>query len=276
MVAQGLDAKDSVLNTTTANVTLSGEQTIDGVLTATSRILVKNQTLPRENGIYVTAAGAWVRSEDVDTWNELVSAFVFVEEGTANADSGWVCTVDAGGTLDTTDVTFVQFSSAGSYTADGLGIELVGNEFQLELDGTTLSKSASGLKAEPSNIDHDSLLNFAAAEHIDWTITGAEDIHVDRITATAVTQHEGSITHDNLNGVATNDHIDHSTVTLTAGEGLTGGGTIAANRTFALDVNGLTTETVTIGSADFIAFYDVSAAGHKKIFIDNLLDGGTY
>ena len=234
-VAQGLDAKDSVLNASTANLTLSGEQTIDGVLTSASRILVKNQTLPRDNGIYVTAAGGWARSVDANTWDELVSAFVFVETGTANADSGWVCTANAGGTLGTTDVTWVQFSQAGSYTADGLGIELVGSEFQLELDGTTLSKTASGLKANLGGINHDGLLNYDA-----------------------------------------NDHIDHTTVTLTAGLGLAGGGTIAANRTFDLAINTLTTLTPSIGSADFLVFYDTANTTHKKILINDLLDGGTF
>ena len=66
-VAQaGLDAKDSCRVATTANITLSGEQTIDGVTTTTDRVLVKNQTTGSQNGIYVSAAGAWARSTDAD------------------------------------------------------------------------------------------------------------------------------------------------------------------------------------------------------------------
>jgi len=54
------------------------------------------------------------------------------------------------------------------------------------------------LQFDEAKVDHDQLLNFLAAEHIDWAVTGGEDIHVDRITAAAVTQHVGSINHDSL------------------------------------------------------------------------------
>lgn len=129
--AQGLDPKGSVRAATTANITLSGTQTIDGVaVVANDRVLVKNQTAPAENGIYVAAVGAWTRSTDADAWGELVSAFVFVEEGTTNADSGFTCTVDQGGTLGVTAVTWTQFSGAGTYTA-GNGLSLVGSEFSI-------------------------------------------------------------------------------------------------------------------------------------------------
>jgi hypothetical protein len=124
---QGLDAKASAVAATTANITLSGTQTIDGVsVIAGDRVLVKDQTAPAENGIYVAAASTWDRSSDANTWDELVSAFVFVEGGTANADSGWTCTSAAGGTLGVTAVTWVQFSGAGQITA-GTGLSKTGN-----------------------------------------------------------------------------------------------------------------------------------------------------
>jgi hypothetical protein len=129
-VAQGLSTKAPVLVATTGNIALTGEQTIDGVLTSASRVLVKNQSNSAQNGIYVSASGAWARSADANTWAELVSAFVFVEEGTTQADTGWVSTVDPGGTLGTTPVTFVQFSGAGSYQA-GTGLTLSGNVFSI-------------------------------------------------------------------------------------------------------------------------------------------------
>jgi hypothetical protein len=102
-VAQGLDAKASCLAATTANITLSGTQTIDGVsVVAGNRVLVKDQTAPEDNGIYLCAAGAWTRSTDAATFDSLVSAFTFIEQGSVNADAGFVCTADAGGTLGTT------------------------------------------------------------------------------------------------------------------------------------------------------------------------------
>lgn len=126
-LVQGLDAKASARVATTANITLSGTQTIDGVsVIAGDRVLVKNQTAPAQNGIYLVAAGAWTRTTDADTWDELVSAFVFVESGTANANNGYTCTIASGGTLGTTAVTWTQFSGAGQITA-GAGLTKTGN-----------------------------------------------------------------------------------------------------------------------------------------------------
>jgi hypothetical protein len=150
-VAQGLDVKGSVKCATTANITLSGTQTIDGVaVSAGHRVLVKNQSTASQNGIYEVAAGAWSRASDMDAWTEVPGAFCFVEQGTVNADTGWVCTADQGGTIGTTAVSWSQFAGVGNYTADGQGIELSGTQFALELDGNSLSKSASGLKVNPS------------------------------------------------------------------------------------------------------------------------------
>lgn len=142
----GLNPLASALIGTTANITLSGEQTIDGETTSTSRVLVKNQTLPAENGIYTSGAGAWTRTTDADTYAELVQAYVLVTTGTANEGTGWLCTASPGGTIGVDPINFVQFSSATVITTDGQGIEIAGNSISLELDGTTLSKSASGLK----------------------------------------------------------------------------------------------------------------------------------
>jgi len=114
-VAQGLDTKASVVAGTTANITLSGAQTIDGIsIVATDRVLVKNQTAPAENGIYVASATAWARAADMSTWAQVPGAYVFIETGTTLADTGWVCTSDAGGTINVTAMTWAQFSGAGS------------------------------------------------------------------------------------------------------------------------------------------------------------------
>lgn len=114
-IAQGLDTKASVVAATTVDITLSGTQTVDGIaLIAADRCLVKNQTLSQNNGIYDVAAGAWTRSTDMNTWAQVPGAYVFVETGTTQADTGWVCTSNAGGTLGTTAITWAQFSGAGS------------------------------------------------------------------------------------------------------------------------------------------------------------------
>lgn len=103
--------KAPVVNATTANITLSGEQTIDGVLTSASRILVKDQSTQSENGIYVTAAGAWARSSDANVAAELEGAAVTVQQGTANANTTWIQTTD-GITLGSSNIVFAQLGSS--------------------------------------------------------------------------------------------------------------------------------------------------------------------
>ena len=142
-IASGLSTKAPVYVATTANITLSGEQTIDGFLTSASRVLVKNQSTSSQNGIYVSSSGAWARSSDANTWNQLVSAYVFVEVGTTQADTSWVCTVDPGGTLGTTPVTWVQFSGAGTYAA-GTGLTLTGNTFSITNTAVTAGSYTIG------------------------------------------------------------------------------------------------------------------------------------
>jgi len=132
LAVQGLAPKASVRAASTANIaTLSGPMTLDGVaLVAGDRVLVKDQTTAGQNGIYVVAAGAWTRSADADVWSELVSAYVFVESGTVNADMGYLATVDPGGTLGTSAVTFVQFTGAGQILA-GAGLTKSGNSLDV-------------------------------------------------------------------------------------------------------------------------------------------------
>ena len=128
--ATGLDVKASCRVASTANIALStgGTQTVDGVVTvAGNRVLVKNQTLLPDNGIYVVAAGAWSRATDSDTSAEVTAGmFTFVSEGTANADTGWVLVSNDTITLGTTDISFEQFSGAGQIIA-GAGLTKAGN-----------------------------------------------------------------------------------------------------------------------------------------------------
>jgi len=124
----GLDVKASVRAATTANITLSGEQTIDGVsVVAGNRVLVKNQGTGSENGIYVASADGWSRADDANSSAEVTAGmFTFVSEGTANSDSGWVLTTNDTITLGSTALVFAQFSGAGQITA-GAGLTKTGN-----------------------------------------------------------------------------------------------------------------------------------------------------
>ena len=169
--AQGLDVKGSVKAATTANITLSAPQTIDGVsLVAGDRCLVKNQTTASQNGIYVVAAGAWTRATDFDAWNELSGAFLFVEQGTTQADTGWVCTVDAGGTIGTTSISFSQFSSAGSYLA-GNGLLLTANTFSVTGTSNRISVSASGVDIAATYVGQTSITTLGTIGTGTWNGT---------------------------------------------------------------------------------------------------------
>lgn len=138
----GLDVKQSVRAATTAPINLASDleagDTLDTSVTlvAGDRVLVKNQSTASENGIYVVqASGAAVRATDFDSNAEVTpGAFTFVEEGTANADSGWVLTTNGTINVGVTGLTFAQFSGAGQVTA-GAGLTKTGNT--LDVGGTT-------------------------------------------------------------------------------------------------------------------------------------------
>lgn len=164
-LANGIKWKASVVVATTADIILSGEQTIDGVLTSSSRVLVKDQSSPAENGIYVSSAGAWTRAADADSAVELESAAVFVQQGSTNADKAYVQTADSI-TLGVTALVFALFSAnhfsghdmisltGGQISVDlssdaGLESTNPGNaagQLRVKLDGVTLTRSSSGLK----------------------------------------------------------------------------------------------------------------------------------
>lgn len=150
-VAQGLSVKTAVRAATTANITLSGAQTIDGVsVIAGDRVLVKNQSSASGNGIYLAASGAWSRTTDMDAWAEFPGSFFFVQEGTTNADSGWVCTSDQGGTLGTTSVTFAQFSGAGQITA-GNGLTKTGSTLDVVAADSSITVNADSIQVAVDN-----------------------------------------------------------------------------------------------------------------------------
>ena len=131
---QGLSVKDAVRAATTAsNITLSGLQTIDSIaLAANDRVLVKNQTIQSENGIYAVSTGSWVRTTDADanTGEITGGTFLFVQEGILNQDTGWVCTNDGVVLVGTTALTFTQFSGAGQVIA-GAGLTKTGNSIDV-------------------------------------------------------------------------------------------------------------------------------------------------
>ena len=139
--AAGLSWKAPAITATSANITLSGLQTINGVtVVAGDIVLVKNQTNSAENGIYVASATAWAYSVGGDTWSEYVGAIIFITNGTLSG-TAWYCTAQPGGTLGTTAMNWSNFSVASSYTA-GTGLQLIGTQFSIA--NTTVTAAAYG------------------------------------------------------------------------------------------------------------------------------------
>jgi hypothetical protein len=144
LAIQKINRKDSVRAATTANITLSGTQTIDGVALAIGdRVLVKNQTTGSQNGIYVVASGAWTRSTDCDTAEKILSAEVAVREGTNFADDTFLMTTDGTITLGTTSLAWIQTSGAGQITAGG---GLVKSGDTLSIGGAAVSDGMIGVR----------------------------------------------------------------------------------------------------------------------------------
>jgi len=120
---------------TTANITLSGLQVIDGyTIIAGDRILVKNQFNNAYNGIYVASTTAWVRAGDMAVWSEVPGAATFVQYGTLYANTGWNVIAPENGTINVTPIIWTQFSGYGTYTA-GTGLTLTGTQFSITSTG---------------------------------------------------------------------------------------------------------------------------------------------
>ena len=149
-VSQGLDVKDSVVAATTANITidtaLNNGDTLDGVTLSTNdRVLVKDQSTASQNGIYIVGSSP-ARADDLAAGVDAAGMFTFVEQGSTNADQGFVCTSNKGSAVvGTNNLAFSQFSGAGNLTA-GDGLDKSGNEFSVDL------KSNGGLVIESTEL----------------------------------------------------------------------------------------------------------------------------
>lgn len=151
-LVSGFHVKAPAKAVATSNITLSGTQTVDGVaLTAGQRILVAGQTAAETNGIYVVASGAWTRATDADSSSEVKDGMsVFVEEGTNYGDSTWVLVTNNDITLNTTALSFVQFSGLGQITA-GAGLSKSGGELSVNV-GDGLAIVADDVKVSLSEV----------------------------------------------------------------------------------------------------------------------------
>jgi hypothetical protein len=206
-VAEGLHIHPSVVAATTVNLvatysngtsgvgatlTNNGSQAalvIDGVtLSATDRVLVKNQTSGLQNGIYtVTDTGSvstnWVltRATDMDTSAEVDGGdFTFVTSGTTWDNTGWVQTA-TGVTIGTTAIVWQQFSGAGTYTASN-GVQLVGSDFSgVAVSNGGLTVGASGFEIDTAIVVRKYAANVGDGVATSYTIShnlGTKDVIV--------------------------------------------------------------------------------------------------
>src|SRR5210317_1175078 len=181
-VANGLDVKASVRYASTTNIAgtyangagtitagSNGALSIDGQTPSTNdRILLKDQTSAVQNGLYrVTTVGdgssAYVltRGPDADTAAKLTGGtFFFVEEGTANADNGYVATHNGTPTLGTTNITFSQFSGAGQISA-GDALTKTGNTLNVAVDDSSIEVSGDALQIKASGVGTNQIADTA-------------------------------------------------------------------------------------------------------------------
>ena len=245
-MAEGLKPKAAVRAATTANITLSGLQTIDGVsLAAGNRVLVKDQTAAEDNGIYIVSASAWSRAPDFDSLSpidEINGAIVAVQEGTANAGKIFVQTGNVTA-IGTDAINFVFFNAVSGLIGgngititgsnievdhDGQGLDFVAGQLALELDGTTLSKSAAGLKVADSGITSTQLANSAVTTNkIDDSAVTSIKIANNAVTPAKI---DSSVAGNGLTGGSGSPlsvvHAPLIRMTMVAGE------SFAANTTF--------------------------------------------
>ena len=253
-VAQGLDVKASVKAATTANGTLASDfdngSVIDGVTLSTGdRILIKNQSTATENGIYIVAAsGTPTRSSDMNEGSEFPSAFTFVEQGTTNGDTGWVCTNNSV-TIGSTNITFSQFSGAGSYLA-GNGLSLAGSTFSID---TTITADLTTAQTLTNKTLTSPVVSGLYLSDNTIIVEGTNDVHETTLTFTDPTQ-DNTITFKNDTGTVAFT-ADIETAVDGFGNAVTGGTGISASYASTSNVLTITNVGVTsiAGTADQIS-----------------------
>ena len=276
-VSQGLDVKDSCVAATTANITIStalnNGDTLDGVsLSTNDRVLVKDQSTASENGIYIVGSSP-ARADDLAAGADAAGMFTFVEQGTVNADNGFVCTSNKGSAVvGTNNLAFSQFSGAGQVTA-GDGLDKSGNTLSVDL------KSNGGLVIESTKIAVD-----LAASSITGTLavgdggTGATSASAARTAlglaiGTNVQAYDADL--DNLSGCQTGASAALASLTSTE-VGILDGATVTTAELNIMDGDTSASST-TLATADRMVMNDNGTM--KQVALSDLVtfleDGAT-
>jgi hypothetical protein len=264
-VAQGLGPKAACAVATTVNITLSGLQTIDIYTTVTGdRVLVKNQSTSSQNGIYIVSTTAWTRSTDMDVWSEVPGAYTVILNG-GQANTGWVCTATASGTIGVTAMPWVQFSGTSTYFA-GTGLTLASNTFSITNTGVTAASVGSASKTLTATVNAQGQLTALADTNIaisNSQVSGLGTMSTQNANAVAIT---GGTINGAVIGGTSAAAVTGTTVTATSqfsgpGTGLTGtasglsiGGSAASATTAGSVTNSLTINSGGAGGASPQAF----------------------
>ena len=258
-VAQGLNPKASCQVATTANITLSGLQAIDGYTTlASDRVLVKNQTTSSQNGIYLASASAWTRATDMDIWAEVAGAYTVILNG-GQADTGWVCNASTTGIIGTTAMPWVQFSGSATYYA-GTGLTLASNTFSITNTGVTAASYGSASQTLTATVNAQGQLTSLAATSIaiaNTQVSGLGTMSTQSASSVSITG--GAIDGTTL-GATTASTVRGTTITATtqftgAGTGLTGTAT-------SLNIGGnAATATTASATTTAVTFNNAGAGG---------------
>ena len=222
----GISWKEPVRAATTTSITLSGAQMVDGVsVVAGDRVLVKDQGTASQNGIYIVGT-PWTRSPDANTWDELVSALVFVESGGLGG-SAWYCYVQPGGTLGVTAITWSNFQVAGAYFA-GTGLTLASNTFSITNTGVTAGTYGGASKALTAQVNAQGQLTSLSEANI--------AINANQITAGTIDSARLSGTYSGITGLGT---LTNLTVTNTISGSINGNAATATSATTATTATNL-------------------------------------
>ena len=177
-INSGAAIKVTCVCATTANITLSGEQTIDGILTSGTRVFVKDQTDATEIGIYKSSASAWTREPDFDgTWDVTEGTLIPVSRGTVSGNTVWRITNIGTITVGTTSLTLTQGltdASGTAFTQDGTGavistVDAKLNEFVSVLDfgadPTGAADSAVAIQAAIDSVATGAYVTFPEGDY---------------------------------------------------------------------------------------------------------------
>lgn len=179
----GIDQKASCRAVASANIILSGLQTIDSVsLNLSDRVLVTGQTDATQNGFYSVMSGAWIRTTDADANSEVTpGAFTFIEEGTVYGKTQWRLNTTGNIVLGTTALLFQQFGAA-QYYINGNGLDLTGNIFSAKTPfGSGILVDATGIKADFTTLARKFSLLIGDGTATSFTVThnlNTQDINI--------------------------------------------------------------------------------------------------